>query len=112
MTANTVATLLEAACEVQEEELSARCMALIEEQTEAVLASDAFVHSLSEDTLCRVLRFGRAGGAREGRGARTCRGNRRVKGGVYLAPRRIYTHRAHCQLALGCTFRSHPVLRC
>ena len=73
MTADTVATLLEAACEVQEEELSARCMALIEEQTEAVLASDAFVHSLSEDTLCRVLRRAAWTALARGRVARVCR---------------------------------------
>ena len=55
MSVGTVATFLEAACEVQEEELSASCMALIEERTEAVLAGDAFANSLSEETLCRVL---------------------------------------------------------
>ena len=46
---------MEAACEVQERELIASCMALVEAQTEEVLASDGFAAHLSEDTLCRVL---------------------------------------------------------
>ena len=50
-----MAGLLEAACEVQERELIASCMALVEAQTEEVLASDGFAAHLSEDTLCRVL---------------------------------------------------------
>ena len=104
MTANTVATLLEAACEVQEEELSARCMALIEEQTEAVLVSDAFVHSLSEDTLCRVLRSGHAGGAGEGRGTRLRRGR---GGGVHMP----LTQHAHTVRTVSWPWDA-PVLRC
>ena len=50
-----VVCIMESAMAVHEDELVAKCLAVVEENTEAVLAEQAFLTTVTEETLCRIL---------------------------------------------------------